>query len=317
MSTQERATLFAEAADEFAGEQTRDTKPPKPTETPTPNPEPQPAPEPVKKVEPPAPAPAPEPKPDPKPQPTPPPPEPKPEPAKEPAKPAGPVKSIVEAAVEELLKEELPDPTSDTGKTTVEELRKGYPQMAGYVEKLIAKATAKAQEVIQKSSDRVQQLEDRIRQYEPTMERNRAAEQDQALSSLLSKVAEGDDGIANHAEILNHPGLAEWFKAQAEHMQAMGNSSTDPDEVKFFLSRAAKALGVEIKRGTATTAKPVASAKPKDNSALALKTTLRGTGGGNNVPSGDISSNAELRDVFNEAATEFEKDRPVLQRRRK
>lgn len=232
-----------------------------------------------------------------------------------------PDKPIFQTAIDSLLAEELPDPTNkETGKTTVDELRKDYPQIAGYVEKLVSKIAESQQALIAAAEKRAQELEARLKQYEPTLDQARAGEQQKTLDSLLAKVAEGDEGIANAQEILAHPKLAEWFKAQSPAMQEIGNNSTDPDEVRFFLARAAKAIGVEIKRGAGAAA-PATSArkattKPADNSTAALRTTLRGTGGGSPIPSGEVSSRAEIRDAFNEAASEFENARKPGSRNR-
>jgi hypothetical protein len=203
------------------------------------------------------------------------------------------VADLMEEAAKAVEAVEFADPeVGPDAKITAGKLAEEYPGITGYTRAVVAKAlelqAARIDALIE------QRVAERLR-ADPTLSEMRRGAEEEQLQAILDAAAQGEDGIANAAEIQKAAMAGDWLSKQPQHIRDMATKSDDPADVRYILERASRDLKIEIKRGQA-------EKKAGDNRVLAAKVGLRGTGGRSPARSTGPMSEDEASRVFAETA---------------
>jgi hypothetical protein len=203
------------------------------------------------------------------------------------------VADMVEEAAKAVEAVEFVDPeVGPDAKITAGKLAEEYPGITGYTRAVVAKAlelqAARIDALIE------QRVAERLR-ADPTLSEMRRGAEEEQLQAILDAAAQGEDGIANAAEIQKAAMSGDWLSKQPQHIRDMATKSDDPADVRYILERAARDLKIEIKRGQP-------EKKSGDNRVLAARVGLRGTGGRSPSRSSGPMSEDEASRVFAETA---------------
>jgi hypothetical protein len=203
------------------------------------------------------------------------------------------IADLVDEAAKAVEAVEFVDPeVGPDAKITAGKLAEEYPGITGYTRAVVAKAlelqAARIDALIE------QRVAERLR-ADPTLSEMRRGAEEEQVQSLLDSATQGEDGIANAAEIHKAAMSSDWLSKQPPHIRDMATKSDDPGDVRYILERAARDLKIEIKRGQS-------EKKSGDNRVLAARVGLRGTGGRTPSRSTGPMSGDEADRVFAEAA---------------